>query len=259
MKKIVLCLIIMLCLTGCSIEYNIEITKDDFNESTTIMTDTRMTETYQNESLENILSKISNNYYEPIYFNDENYDYYVGGKQDNVVFYDISPFQKDYFLGVNLKHNFKYNDIYRSNIIKNCFNELSIQNSDNYILLRTDNNCKAFREYSLLENITINIKTSLEVIASNADKVENGIYTWVITRENYGNKSVHLTYNLGNNNIIDNPIDNDKEEENKPDEKPQESEERIVNNKMNSLIIMISFGILIMVLTIVIKRKKTRL
>ncbi len=256
MKKIILCFIFLLLLSGCSVEYNLNITKDDFQETTTLLADKNLadTEKYQDISIVDIFKKIDHNYYEPIYFNDERYDYYVGGMQPNVNYYEVKPYQLNEYVGVSFNHNFKLNDIYRSNAIKQCFEELTIQNSDNFILFRTNNKCDVFDKYPLLENIVVKISTPLEVIASNADKVENNTYIWNIDKDNYHNKAVRLTYDLKKGSEIP---DIEKEDEEK--EVVEEKEEKKKNNKYNIVIILVSFIILGVVLGLVIKYKKVRL
>ena len=81
-------------------------------------------------------------------------------------------------------------------------------------LLKTSNRCNIFDTYSLLNEIKVTIKTDLEVISSNADVVNNNLYTWLINRNNYNNKSIKIHKNLQkeyDKNIFDNQSPNPKD------------------------------------------------
>ena len=51
-------------------------------------------------------------------------------------------------------------------------------------------NC--FNKYSELDDVTINIDSSLEVESSNADEVNGNIYTWNINKSNADNKPINI-------------------------------------------------------------------
>lgn len=243
-NKIILLVISIIILNGCTVEYNLDLDKNVLTETTTILTDVTTSETYENELLIDIFDT-KNKYYEPTYINPENYDEYVGGYQKNVDYYKIEDYKKDNFKGLKISNNFDFNNYQRSRIINYCFDKLSMQKSDNYVLLRTNDNCKLFDSYPLLEKLTINIKTDLEVIVSNADKVVDNVYTWNINQNNYKNKSVHLTYSLGKS--PDEEIKKPIEEKNEPKEE---------KNNFNILIILACYTILGLVLIIIIKKSK---
>ena len=89
MKRVILCVICLICLTGCEVSYDLTLTEESINEVTKVYTDISLNEMYGDDLLINFLNN-SVNTYEPIYFNDENYDYYESGYQKNVRFYNIN-------------------------------------------------------------------------------------------------------------------------------------------------------------------------
>lgn len=199
MKKFLLLLVAILLLPGCSINYDLEITADEFYEQTSIIPDI-------NKDEKNILDQINSQ--QPIYYNPS--------ANAKIKYYKITKNEEN----LKLENTFTFDDFYRSSAIKQCFKEVTYQKEDNYILLRTNNKCAAFDEYPLLDALTIKIKTNLEVIVSNADNVNGNIYTWVITKDNYANKSIHLTYSLPREeNIKDNDNAINSEENTAEDEK----------------------------------------
>ena len=46
------------------------------------------------------------------------------------------------------------------------------------------------QKYSLLDDVTVKIHYTGKVLSTNANKKENGIYTWKITKDNYQNSSI---------------------------------------------------------------------
>lgn len=192
MKKFILFVICLVFLSGCDVDYNLVITENGISENTKVFTDTNSYEEYDGRSLSSFFDLYSE-HYEPIYFNDENYDYYLGGYQPNVRYYSLNNYVKDNYKGIELQNVFSFSDFYRSDMVKQCFDELNIQNSYEIYLIRTSNKCKLFSSYSLLNQIKITITTNLEIIYNNADSVNGNTYTWIINKDNYTNKSVRLS------------------------------------------------------------------
>lgn len=219
MKKVLLFIICLVVLSGCEVNYNLVITENSISENTKIFTDINNYEEYDGKLLSDFFDLYSE-YYEPIYFNDENYDYYSGGYQPNVRYYTLNSYVNDNYKGVLFKNVFSFNDFYRSSMIKNCFDEISVQNSYEMYLIRTSNKCKLFSSYSLLNQIKITLNTDLEVIYNNADSVVGNTYTWIINKENYTDKSVSLS--LVNNTRK--AIDDDKELDYKDDTDKKEDD-----------------------------------
>lgn len=251
MKKILLLLSFTL-LCGCSVNYNLEISENDLLEKTTIMTDPSQKEMFNGEALVAALDK-SRNYSEPIYFDSQNNNSYNNGIATNTKYYQIDNYQNANWQGLTATNKFDRDVFYRSQMVKYCFKELDYQSADNYIMLRTNNKCDAFDLYPLLENITINIKTDLNVIVSNADKVEDNVYTWVINRNNYQNKPIRLTYSLADRLDTEENPDIDKEESKEPNTEP-------VKAKKNNNGIIIVVGLLatlgLLVGVFIIKNKR---
>ena len=239
MKKKILLFSILL-LSGCSINYDLEISSSELDEQTVISTNLTANESYENESLTTVLDNLNN---VSIYFDSNEI------RADK---YKITKSESNNIKNYHFSTAYSLNDFYRSAAINQCFKEFNIQTEDNYVLLRTNNRCAAFDNYPLLEAITINIKTDLNVIVSNADQVNDNIYTWHLTRDNYTNKAVRLTYSL--------PDDSEKTEDNtaKPSENPTSTveEEKAINQQYKVIIIGSCFIILGLIILGVIKFKK---
>ena len=237
MKKVILLIICLVFLSGCDVDYNLVITGNSISENTKIFTNTNTNEKYGNRSLSDLFDSISE-YYEPIYFNDENYDYYSGGYQPNVTYYDMNKYVKGNYKGVELQNDFNFSDFYRSDMVKQCFDEINIQNSYETYLIRTSNKCKLFNTYSLLDQIKITITTGLEIIYTNADSVSGNTYTWIINRNNYTNKSIKLSLVRGTESDDDYDDGYDDNKDNKDNEDDKEVDNNNENENSNNTIII---------------------
>lgn len=259
MKRVLLIIIMCFLLSGCDVSYDVFITEESINENIGVYTDINTSEYYSGSDLKLIFNDIDG-FYEPIYFNEENYDNFIGGYQNGVRYYNVSRYENGNLYGLNFQNVFSHNDFYRSRAIKTCFQELDIQRNDNYYSIRTNNKCNAFDTYSLLNQISIKIKTNLEVISNNADNYADNTYTWIINRENYKNKSVRLILNSKNvdlSNFNKDNVDNKEDIKDEIEDLPQEEVEVKENN--NTLIII--FGLIIFVsgsFIIILLKKHTK-
>lgn len=257
MKRVILCIICLICLTGCSVQYDLDITEDSISEATKIYTDVTKNEMYADLLLTNFFSD-STKIFEPIYFNDDNYDYYLGGYQEKVRYYDVKSYLKNNYQGLEIQNAFSFSDYYRSSAVKKCFDELNIQKSENIYLIRTSNRCNVFNTYSLLDEIKVNVHTDLEIISNNADYVNGNTYTWIINRENYTNKSVRFSLTTVKDDLSNfdgNSKDNSNVDDNKKDDIKKDSNKN-EENKDNTMLIIIVIGGFIVGLFVIIMIKK---
>lgn len=257
MKKILLLIGGVFLLTGCEINYELTIDSMSLSEDTKIFTDINLYEEYDGSALSDYFDKFVN-FSMPIYFNDENYDYYIGGNQPNVRYYNINNYLVNNYKGLELQNVFSFNDFYRSSMVKECFDELNVQNNNGIYLIRTSNKCKLFNSYSLLSQIKIVINTDLEIISNNADYVNGNTYTWIINRENYTNKSVRFSLTTVKDDLSNfdgNSKDNSNVDDNKKDDIKNDSNKN-EENKDNTMLIIIVIGGFIVGLFVIIMIKK---
>lgn len=243
-KKILILLFLIIMISGCQVNYNLTITSNSFNESSDIIPEDY--DIYQNTNLNDFLKSFTNNKISPFY-NDID-------EINEVSSSDINPTHSYSFnnldRGINIKYNYNQNDIVLSKMIKECFNEVNIQDNNQYIRINTSNECKAFKRYSLLNNINIYIKTDLKVIYSNADSVNGNTYIWNIDKNNYNSKNISLTLYNDNKGIGDN-----KKEE--IEEKKEEKKEF----KLNIILVIVAIimvGLLFLLVFFVQKGEKDK-
>ena len=183
MKKILL-LIILIILTGCSANYEIDYSKNRFNESLT--TSGNITDiNYKNEI---------DNYYLKSYLL-TSYKIQTGDMAENEILSNYSIYNKELVnesnnYGLKLGYNYDNKDNYmESSIVYRLFSSFIIE--DNYIKL--DGIKNIFNSYSMLDNIKIIFSTDKYVSESNCDEVKNNKYIWYIDKNNYQNKFIEIT------------------------------------------------------------------
>lgn len=161
MKKIIVVLISLLLLTGCTIDYNLVIDKDSIKET---ITGTAYKEEYEVREEDSGL----NLFY--TYINDDINPLISG---DGLYTKDINEIDN----GINYKYDFIYKNNYdKSKIINSCFENSNVKETDTYysIELRGEFYCL----YS--DKININVISNYVVLENNAKEVNGNKYSWVI-------------------------------------------------------------------------------
>lgn len=189
---ITLLVTLILITSGCSATYTMQITEDSINESLTIKEtyDKVVQNAYYNAKgtldnyaynttyVDNYISQMQTKY-KNYYINKENFD------RDNFVIKDfLNNSGYIYYLRNEKKYSQK-NNLLINNIIKD-----SLIINDNNIILHIDE-----IPNNLLDGIdsaSIVITTELNVLTNNADNVENSIYTWNFTKDNYRTKKISI-------------------------------------------------------------------
>lgn len=165
MKKILL-LIIVLLLSGCTVEYDLE-----FNDLT-------------------VKEKIKIGPIDKLYENELNYltPYAIlNNHQQELYEVDYS----NEFLHLN--YTYLVNDFRLSETFNDCY-ELSNFSYDDkyyYILTSKEFKCLSFEKNEAKE-IKIKFKTNHKVVNSNADSIENDTYVWIINENNKKNKPIEI-------------------------------------------------------------------
>lgn len=177
-KKLIILVVALMLLTGCCATYDLYL-DNNITERTYIYDDTKI--------LENL------EYYDMNKGNKINLDLYA---------VEVADFEKDFKyekeeiktnkgndFGYRYKKEYKYNQFDEMSMITDCYDKIEIKNSDT-ISVKTSDEFKCFDKYSLLDEVTIKIHYTGNVLNTNADKSENGVYTWNITKNNYKNSSI---------------------------------------------------------------------
>lgn len=173
-KKILLSLIFLFLLTGCTAEYKLEINKSSVEETLSINIDGSKLGTEGIKLIENNKQLVFDNgqedYYEQVF------------EQSN------DEFRADY----NYEH--KNNTFDTTSFISMCYPENSIINTEDTLTISTDGIFACYNMYGneKVENTRVVISTNLEVIDNNADEIDGNNYIWTIDETNYYEKPIFI-------------------------------------------------------------------
>ena len=161
MKKIIVVLISLLLLTGCTIDYNLVIDKDSIKET---ITGTAYKEEYEVREEDSGL----NLFY--TYINDDINPLISG---DGLYTKDINEIDN----GINYKYDFIYKNNYdKSKIINSCIENSNVKETDTYYSIELSG--EFYCLYS--DKININVISNYVVLENNAKEVNGNKYSWVI-------------------------------------------------------------------------------
>ncbi len=184
MKNKSLFIIILILITGCSVEYNLNI-DSSFSEHTV----------YIPESSEEMID--GTQYRLPALFSESRLTYDNSNLKE-IKYYNIKTLKDNKF-----SFNFVYDDnqLNDSNIANSCYQFFSVDTKENEVSILTGNKFYCFDVYEELDSVTININSNYKVIQSNADKIVGKKHTWYITRENASNKPIIFVYDKSKKNM----------------------------------------------------------
>lgn len=209
LKKLLL-LFLLILLTGCEAEYNIEINNNiNLKETINII---EKDETKFNEKSDILYKLTPKEYLETnlkwptqVYQNDE-VNPYEPIKLDNTKYYTKTDISNYNMLGISYSYNHNQNRYNNTDIINKCYNIKYSKNNDN-VSFETIGEFKCFDEYKLLDKVIINLNTTCKVNKENADKKDKNKYIWYITKENYKDKKIKFQVGCTNKKDTMNNID----------------------------------------------------
>lgn len=177
MKKILWLTLLVFIITGCDVNYNLEVTNDYMIESVDFWYDNNA----ENE-------KIIDNYLEV------NHQAYFDMDLGINYNYSQKKIKDDGKIGMNLRYNYSSDNLQNSSLLDRCYYKKSVTVTDSEIVLYTDGktNCLYLDDNKNFDSLTINIKTDLPVIENNADEVNGNTYTWKINEKNYQNHPINI-------------------------------------------------------------------
>ena len=190
-KRVILLILLVILLCGCDAEVNIKISNNRIHED------------------------ISINYYKDGVLSD---DQIKSMYRDNVSIYakdvitdtepDVAKNGVKYYqkkvTGITNGYNFNYNyswsftDYRNSKSLAHGFKSYTVTKDahEGTMMISTDSTGVIyFNDYPALTNLTVNITSDYEVIQSNADSVENNVYTWKFTKSN-NQKGIYMLLNF---------------------------------------------------------------
>ena len=242
MKKLVCLLFLIIFLTGCDAEYNININRSTISEELQI---------YESDSskwdVEVDLFSLS---YNKVIENNLNYklgvfidEQLADAEEDNpnYTFYKPKKIETKNMLGITYKYDFSTDNYERAYFPNNCFDNFKVYEEKGYITLSTSKGFNCIKEEYGLSNLTINITSKYEVESSNSDTTEGRAHKWMINKNNSSDKNIYIRVNTNKLSKV---------------EVKNEEEDKIVKI---FLTICISLAILAIIVIIFLVNKKRKL
>ncbi len=183
MKKISILILLIIIITGCQANYNIEINKEKIYETITIETDSNIVTNATQKQIDNFTKEKINWEYGYEFYNKERYN-------------------TDTKIGYKYTYDFNYTEYNILSQISKCYDEFIIEESNSILTITTSDKFICSEYHKSIPNISINISSEYQIESSNADKQENSIHTWNITQSNYQKKPIQIKINknkLSNN------------------------------------------------------------
>ena len=187
--KIFLLIVIILITSGCSGNYNLKINPDlSIDENLELSIDN------DNNAYDRTLKIFENNNIPK-----DNYDVSISSDKVIIEYNDKFSSIEDYLLN--------------SNVYKQLFDKIEYNKNKKYVDLYVDQNIKLKNDYTKnngsnltdFDFIQINITNPYKMILTNADMVNDNIYTWSLTKDNY-NKKIQMQFKPSFNKFPYRPI-----------------------------------------------------
>lgn len=174
LSKIVIILICLFFITGCTAEYDVSLIGDKLNEKLTLKETN--TEIYDEETSSGLTVRDMFN----ILFQEDQY-----GKEE----YKVKKLDEN-ILSAELKSNKLTFET--SPIISTCYPDISITESNEIITIDTGDNFQCYDIYDNLEEVTVKFKTDHKITSHNANSKTKGTYVWNLTKG--GSKRIVISY-----------------------------------------------------------------
>ena len=186
MKKLILCLIILLC-CGCDVNYEIYIKDNNISEKFNII--------YNNMNEED-KQKIKN-------------EIFISLESDPYIQNSNFTFNESYNNIFNYENNYSFNDYNQSFLLNECFKNVKLNNNNGILSIKLDS-FSCYENYDELDTINVTVITDLDIFDSNYDENINNRYIWNINKDNYLYKEIvlNIRYSKDITNIINNNSDN---------------------------------------------------
>ena len=180
-KRTIYHLILLLLLTGCTVNYDLEIENNNFYEN--------ITGNVLNSELSND-GRTDMNLYDYLINNDQQ----VFENNSNIV-YNKALNSKENSKDFQYSYNFTEANFQNSRLLNSCFDKFSFSNDENKFYIH------AYGKFKCLytNKININIKTNNNVISHNASSVKKNTYSWVIDDKNVNEANIFIVINKQNN------------------------------------------------------------
>ena len=179
---LIIIIILMLCLTGCSSEYNLTFRGNTVTEEIVSTIDNSE---ISSQNIANQKAEIKLNNKLASFIENDQYVF----EDNNTIVYDKKVETKGDKKIVTLRYNYTLSDYLDSKVYNTCFDEAYIGNYENgfLIIFKGKFYCSGGGQ------VKVNVKTDKFVVDSNATSIsKDGVYSWIINKSNEDNTELFL-------------------------------------------------------------------
>lgn len=185
-KRLILLILPILIVTGCSNEYNLTFVDDELNEE--------IISTIYSSDIPTLTAddiKFGLELDDPVTPFIEMDQYPFPGNEK--IKYDKTVEKNGSKTTVTLKHSYTVKEYREGTVLNNCFSEGGIgEDDENYYFSIIG---KFYCMYN--GDVLVNFTTDKKVVSHNADSVSGNTYTWKINEENYKNVNINIQLSKG--------------------------------------------------------------
>ena len=231
-KLIFINILFLFFMTGCTVEYNINISNDTVNEEIKIIEEKSKTLT----SAESM-------------YNDKIYSQF---NSNGKILYKKNKIVSDKENVYILKQKYELKNFRRARALTECFDAVNlVKNKNGNYIFQTSIGFKCMLyNYYKIDSYVVNIKTDYDVINTNADIINDNVYTWKINNTNAEKKSITFEFNKEKKT--------NNKEENKKDEDKSKKETNIFVI-LGIIIVLAIIGIFILLYALNLNKKRNKL
>lgn len=202
MKKLIIVLL-LLCVTGCSVEYNVSLDEKNISETTKISEENSLNfdkmayiDLYYRKNL-TYREAIKRFYKNPVAIDINQLDLLHTDVEFDYDIYNVKEKKTQQQLGLTYQYDFDYDNFANSTFANACYNRFAFLNQDGTYYVSTSDMVTCFEIFPLLDDITIHVTSYYEVLSHNADQQDRdrNEYTWVINRQDAQNKPIQIVVN----------------------------------------------------------------
>ena len=178
MRRNIIFLLMLLFLSGCTANYDLYI-GEKFTDDIMLIE--------KNDKLDNIKHY---DMYEETDFNIENLSYQIYDFESGFD-YNREEIYREKESGYRYNYTYNSDKMSEKSMVYDCYDSIFIEQGKE-IIIETSNSFKCFDKYGFLDEVIVNIHYGGELIDTNADSYEKGIYTWNINKERSDNEKIYL-------------------------------------------------------------------
>lgn len=173
-KRIFFLIIVLVSLSGCTAQYNVEIKN--------------------NQIKENVNIKYSKNDDGSKKYFSTNKFYSIMDSSSNFKEYKKKIINKSGYQNVNFSYEYTISEYESAVPLKSCFKAYNVLNESKYYIFSTSKGLTCAKEENtlLLKGLDVIIKTNHVVKSSNADEVKGYKYIWHFNKENLEDKNLYI-------------------------------------------------------------------